>query len=154
MQGIPDPIEALSLETEIDVRRLLWLGPAAVAASIAAVSIVRRLLRWLMPVESWSGSIMASIEPEIVTAVLVVGAVMVFPIVADCARQPIRSYRRIAFAVLLVSCIPNVAVPISAGKLVDAGMLQLMFLHVVAWAVSTTMLTRLSGRRIQAPSAV
>jgi hypothetical protein len=97
---------------------------------------------------------MASIEPEIVTAVLVLGAVMVFPIVADCARQPIRSYRRIAFAVLLVSCIPNVAVPISAGKLVDAGMLQLMFLHVVAWAVSTTMLTRLSVRSIQPPSAV
>jgi hypothetical protein len=45
--------------------------------------------------------------------------------------------------VLLVSCVPNVFGLLSRGD-IDAGKLALMVLHIVAWAVTVTMLTRLT----------
>ena len=48
-----------------------------------------------------------------------------------------------ALGVLLVSCVPNVIRPLSGGGM-DLGMLALLILHVVAWAVTVTMLTRLT----------
>jgi hypothetical protein len=48
----------------------------------------------------------------------------------------------VALGVLIVSCIPNIAAPISGGRIADAGMLQLMVLHIIAWAVTVTMLDR------------
>jgi len=128
----------------INLRRLAWVGPMTIGTSVLAVSIVRALIVALMPLEGWTGSIMASQEPEIVTGVLVTAAVVVFPIIVtladDQSWNTSLTFRRVALVVLVVSCIPNVAGPISGGRLVDAGMLQLMLLHIVAWAVTVRML--------------
>ena len=84
---------------------------------------------------------MNSNEPAIATAILVTGAILTFPVIVDWSLNPLQSFRRLAFGVLLVSCLPNV--PLTGGP-VDVGKLALMVLHVVAWAVTVTMLTRLT----------
>jgi hypothetical protein len=128
----------------ISLRRLIWIGPSTIAASVLAVSIIRALIVALMPLDSWPGSIMASHEPEVATGVLVTAAVVLFPIIVtvadDRSWNVSRTFRRVALGVLIVSCIPNIAAPILGGKIADPGLLQLMVLHVVAWAVTVTML--------------
>jgi len=129
---------------EINLRRLYWVGPATVAASVLAVWIVQQIsLAILPPLPPFSGSVLNSNEPAVATAVLVTGAVLTFPIIVDWSVNPLRSFRRLALGVLLISCVPNVIGPLT-GRAVDMGKLALMVLHVVAWAVTVTMLTRLT----------
>ena len=129
---------------ELDLRRLYWVGPATVAASVLAVWIVQHISLTILPssLPRFSGSVLSSNEPAVLTAILVTGAVLTFPIVVDWSSTPLRSFRRLALGVLIVSCIPNV-IGLLSGRGVDLGMLALMVLHVVAWAVTVTMLTRL-----------
>ena len=85
-------------------------------------------------------------EPAIVTAVLVSGAVLVFGMCVQFAAHPLRTYRRIALAALLVSFVPNVAAVVLLRPSVDwPSMTALMVMHVVASAVSVTMLPRLAS---------
>jgi hypothetical protein len=129
---------------EIEPRRLFWVGPATIAASVATVVVVQQLsLLVLGDLSKFSGNILHSNEPAFVTAFLVGWAVLIFPIVADAASNPLRTFRRLAFGVLVVSCIPNLIAGLG-GASIDRGMLALMLMHIVAWAVSTTMLTRLT----------
>ena len=58
-----------------------------------------------------------------------------FPIIVDSSLNPLRSFRRLARIVLLVSFIPNVGELLKGSGGVDLGMLALMVLHLVAWAV-------------------
>jgi hypothetical protein len=95
----------------------------------------RRLL-WVGPL-----TILSSIA-----AVLVVRAV-VFAFVAGASVRPFRLYRRIAFAALLISFIPDLLLP---GRFQNAtwplvGVLMIM--HAAAWAVTVTMLTTLTAAR-------
>jgi hypothetical protein len=129
---------------EIDLRRLYWVGPATIAVAVLAVWIVQQTsLAILPPLPPFSGSVLNSNEPALATAVLVTGAVLTFPIIVDASVNPLRSFRRLALGVLLVSCIPNVFWLLTTGD-IDVGKLALMVLHVVAWAVTVTMLTRLT----------
>jgi hypothetical protein len=133
----------------IDARRLLWVGPATVVASVLAVWLCQELLIAVLPaLDSWSGSVLNATEPTTATALLVTAAVVLFPIVVtiadDNSWNPLKTYRRMAFGVLVVSCLPNVIGPMLGGQLADTGMLALATLHVVAWYVTVTMLTRLN----------
>ena len=94
------------------------------------------------PLPRFSGSVLNSSEPAIFTAVLVTCAIFAFALVVDMATDPLRIFRRLALGVLVVSCIPNL-IGLAWGR-VDIGMLTLGFLHVVAWAVTVTLLTRLT----------
>ena len=126
----------------IDVRRLYWLGPATVAVAVLSVWIVQQLsLAILPPLPQFSGSVLNSNEPALATAILVTGAVLTFPIVVDWSLNPLQSFRRLALGVLMLSCVPNL--PLTGGG-ADIGKLALMVLHVVAWAVTVAMLTRLT----------
>ena len=126
---------------QVNLRRLYWVGPATIVVSVLAVCIVQRILLALLPpLPPFSGSVLNSNEPAIATAILVTGAILMFPIVVDSSSNPLQSFRRLAFGVLLVSCLPNL--PLTGD--VDVGKLALMVLHVVAWSVAVTMLTRLT----------
>ena len=132
---------------EINVRRLYWVGPATVAVSVLAVWIVQEIsLALLPPLPRFSGSVLNSNEPAVLTAILVTGAVLTFPIVVEWSLNPLRSFRRLALGILIVSWIPSV-IGLLSGRGVDLGMLALMVLHVVAWAVTVTMLTTLTVRK-------
>jgi hypothetical protein len=109
---------------------------------VLAVWIVQHISLALLPslLPRFSGSVLKSNEPAVLTAILVTGAVFTFPIVADWSPNPLRSFRRLALGVLIVSCVPNALGVVSRR---DLGMLALMVLHIVAWAVTVTMLTQL-----------
>ena len=127
----------------IDLRRLWWVGPLTIAVSIVAVMIVQ----WsaLKLFASPSSSPLVGSEPVLFTGVLVTGAVVVFVAVASEASRPLRTFRRIAFATMLISLIPDVMVGFSSVKWASWSLaITFMVMHIVAWAVTVTMLTRLA----------
>jgi len=84
-------------------------------------------------------------EPSVFTAVLVAIAVVVFAVVAGEATRPVRTYHRIAFVALVLSFLPDVA--LGFGLIRGEGWpLAIVFIlmHVVAWAVTVSMLTHLT----------
>jgi len=136
----------------IDLRRLYWVGPATVAASVLAVLVVQKIsLAMLRPLPKFSEAVLNSNEPAAVTATLVSAAVLTFAIVAVLSESPSRTFVRVASLVLLVSFTPNVALALSGNPGVDwPSMMALMVMHVVAWAVTVSMLTRLGVSRVPA----
>jgi hypothetical protein len=139
-------------DREIDLRRLYWVGPTTVAAAVIVVRLLQIVVvAILRPPER---SLLRSEEPSAFTAVLVAIAVVVFAIVAREASQPLRTYNRIAFLALVVSCLPDVALgfglirgegwPLAAG---------FILMHIAAWAVTVSMLTRLTTSRESAQFA-
>jgi len=130
-------------EREVDPRRLLWVGPLTIIASIAAVLVVRAAA--LRLVDRPPRFAPLAVGPPIVdTTVLVAAAVIVFAVVAATARQPLRLYHRIAFVALIISFIPDLLLP---GRWPGATWpiaSALMTMHVAAWWVTVTMLTRLT----------
>ena len=130
--------------SSIQLRRLLWVGPLAVIASIVGVLVVRIVAVALLQPQPMPMSLMW-LTPVIFTAVLVTGAVLVFALVARFAPNPIRTYQVIAFVVLLLSLLPDVAY---AGSSMPGASwpvaIALMIMHVVAWAICVVLLSRLS----------
>ena len=128
---------------EVNLRRLLWVGPATVAVAVLAVLIVQKIsLTLLGPVPPFSGAVLNSNEPAEVTLVLVSAAVLAFAAVGNVSATPVLTFNRLALLVLLASFVPNVAMALSGAGW--SPMIALMVMHVVAWAVTVTMLTRLS----------
>jgi len=126
----------------INLRRLWWVGPLTVATSIAAVVIVQWIALRLFVAHPRSPLI--GIEPAFLTGVFVSGAVIVFIAVASEASNPRRTFQRIAFVTLLISLLPDVAVGFSSVQWASWTLaVTFMIMHVVAWAVAVTMLTRL-----------
>jgi hypothetical protein len=150
-------LQALSNETRIEIDRLVWVGPLSVCASIAAVLLVRAAaLKWIQPEPEF---LPLTLAPAILdTAVLVTLAVFVFRRVLSGGAFPgpllallgarfftldgCAAFRLLAFRVLLISFLPDITVALSgASRWQYAVALALM--HVAAWAVYVTMLTKL-----------
>lgn len=128
----------------VDVERLTWVGPLTVLASIAAVLVVRVVAIPFLPPATLSR--VGLLPPILFTALLTTGAVVVFAIVALVIPRPIAVYQVIAFAALLLSFWPNVDMGMR-GRLPWSVNVVLMTMHVVAWAVCVTMLTKLTRER-------
>jgi hypothetical protein len=81
------------------------------------------------------------------TVVGVAGAVVVFGLILRFARRPVRLFRRVALAVLLVSLVPDVLMLFSGSMpgATVAGVLTLIVEHVASWAVAVGVLTTLVG---------
>ena len=130
--------------SSIQLRRLLWVGPLTVVAAILGVLLVRIIAVAVLRPDPMPMSLSWAL-PSIFTAVLVTAAVVVFALVARFAKTPIRTYQVIAFVALLLSLVPDAAYPGSGmpGASWQTAIV-LMLMHVVAWAICVTMLTRLS----------
>jgi hypothetical protein len=123
--------------------RLYWAGPLTVLAAVVAVVIVQVIaVAALSPLTQFA-RMLASSEPAVVTAVLVTGAVFVFAFVAQNADDPTRRFRRIALVVLLLSFLPNIFLAVSIPAAGWRVSLVLAIMHIVAWAVTVTVLPRL-----------
>jgi hypothetical protein len=128
------------------LRRLSWVGPLTVLASIAAVLVTRSIVVAL--VRPVPGFLPLTIIPAVVdTAILVTWAVLVFAAVLKYASSPVHTYKVISRFVLLVSFLPDIAL----AKFRTLGAtwpyaFGLMAMHVAAWAVCVTMLTKLVRR--------
>jgi len=128
----------------ISIVRLVWVGPLTVLASIAAVLTVRLFVVALLrpPAEFTALGIES---PVMLTGALVTCAVLVFVLVARFTRTPIRTFRTISFGALLLSFVPDLAVPGSHAPGANwPSAVALMTMHVAAWAVCVGMLTTLT----------
>lgn len=131
----------------ISLRRLIWVGPVTIAAAVVAVVAVQAVaVAMLQPLPRLMRPLVTSIEPAVVTIVCVTAAVLVFAVIGHEAIDPIRTYQRTAFAVLIVSFLPDVALAMTAAPGVNVWPFAIVFMvmHVAAWAVTVTLLTRLT----------
>ncbi len=131
--------------SSVQLRRLLWVGPLTVVAAVVAVQIVRLIILALLPQASNAMQLSVLGISVVFTAVLVLGAVLVFAVVARFAAHPIKLYQRIALIVLVISFIPDALLARSSMPGASwPNSIALMVLHVVAWAVTVWMLSHLT----------
>jgi hypothetical protein len=76
------------------------------------------------------------------TLLATVAAAAVFGLVVKLTGQPRRSFRRLAAVVLLLSFVPDVLLLQADPAATVAGVVVLMFMHIVAAVVIVTVLTR------------
>ncbi len=126
------------------VRRLRWAGPLAIVASAAANEIVRRLA---VAILAPSPQFVPLTRPAVLfwTVVGVAGATAVLALVGRYAVRPVRAFVRIALVALVLSWVPDLWLLAARppGTTV-AGVGVLMFMHVVAAAISVGLLLRLT----------
>ncbi len=142
MSGQTQSPERLSL------RKFLWVAPLTLVIAIVANEILYMLVAALIPtVGKWQGAG----ERQIVLGTLVyliLGSV-VFALVVRFSSHPIRTYWIVATVALILS----LALPLSAGAgfgppgvpVPDtATVITLVLMHVVAYAITVSMFTRLT----------
>jgi uncharacterized protein DUF6069 len=129
---------------QIEHRRILWAGPLTVVAAIGAVLVIRVVAAAAFDLATMFQPL-GWFFPIVDTLVLVTAAVLVFAAVARWAWKPVRTYRLIAFVALMISLIPDFLMQSRRPDLFTwPRTLTLMAMHVAAWAVTVTMLTRLT----------
>jgi hypothetical protein len=129
---------------QIRLRRLLWVGPLTILASILGVLIVRVTAVAILQPDPTPMSL-GWVLPILFTFVLVSGAVLVFALVARFANNPIRTYQIIAFVFLLISFLPDIGFARSTMPGANwPNAVALMVMHVVAWGICVTMLAKMS----------
>ena len=130
--------------SKIELRRLWWVGPLTILASILGVLIVRVIAVAILQPDPTPMSL-GWVMPVIFTFVLVTGAVLVFALVSRFAAKPIRTYQIIAFVFLLISFLPDIGFarsPMPGANWPNA--IALMIMHIVAWGICVSMLSKLS----------
>jgi hypothetical protein len=118
------------------------VGPLTVLASIAGVLIVRVLAVAILHPDPTPMSL-GWVLPTVFTLILVTGAVLVFAVVARFAKNPIRTYQIIALVFLLISFLPDIGFAKSSMPGANwPNAIALMVMHVAAWAICITMLSK------------
>lgn len=133
-----------STTSSIQLKKLWWVGPLTVLASVIGVLIVRAIAMAILPPPYAPGLevIMASIS---LTVVFCAAAVIVFALVARYAKNPIRTYMIISSIFLVISFLPDIAVV--SMPMPGAGWpysITLMIMHVVAGFITVYMLIKLT----------
>ena len=128
----------------VQLRKLLWVGPLTVLASILGVLIVRVVaLAMLQP--NPTPLSLGWLIPTISTFVFVIGAVLVFALVSRFAANPIRTYQKIALIVLLLTFVPDIVfVQVHFLNSTWPITIALMVMHVVVWGICVIMLSKLT----------
>ena len=141
-------VSAVSLpgrEERVSGRRLLWVGPLAIVASVIANQIVRLIAVSLFNISPEFMPLQVG-PPLMFTIMGVLGAVIVYAVVGRISRHPIRLFRVIALIVLALSFIPDIGLLISdmmPGTSTIA-VATLATMHIVAGAITIWMLTTLA----------
>jgi Family of unknown function (DUF6069) len=131
---------------QVALGRLLWAGPLTiVAATIASVLIQQIAVALLNPDPAFLPLTMA--PPIAFTVIGVLGAVIVFGLIGRFAKNPVALFQRVALIVLIVSFIPDIMMLVTGFNpgTTLANVVVLMIMHVVAWAITVQMLTRLTA---------
>jgi hypothetical protein len=137
---MPDIAE--EADRDFEPQRMLWLGPATILGSVAAVLATRwAALKLITRPPRFD---MLGVGPSVFdTAALVTIAIFVFSVVVSSGKpQPRRRYRIIAFVALLVSFFPDFLLLRHAAPWPPVAIL--MAEHVAAWLVTVELLTRLA----------
>jgi hypothetical protein len=135
------------MSSSIQLKKLWWVGPLTVLASLVGVLIVRAIARIILAAPYAPGLDMIGI-PIVLTLVLCTGAVLVFALVGRFAKNPVRTYIIISSVFLVISFLPDI-LAVSA-PMPGAGWpysITLMIMHVVAGIITVGMLVRLTASR-------
>jgi hypothetical protein len=120
-------------QNEVNGRALLWVGPLTVALSVVAVFAVRVAAFAVLDLDPTYPPL-TYLGLAFFTVVFVTLAVLVFAVVVWKAASPIRTYRRIAIVVLVLSFIPDLFLP---GQPIPGATwtaaIVLMVTHIAAW---------------------
>jgi|SRR6188768_4052008 len=125
---------------DINARALWWAGPLTVAVAVLLVIATREVAFRLLdlpagfPPLTWQGLIFF-------TVVGVGLGVLVFAVVAMFSSTPIRTYRKIALVVLVLSMLPDAWLPGNVPGATWPAAIVLMVTHVAAWAPTVFLLT-------------
>jgi hypothetical protein len=126
--------------------RLLWVGPLTiVAATVANVILQQIAVALLQPDPAF---LPLTVAPPIFFSVVgVLGAVIVFGLMARFAKQPVALFKRVALIVMLVSLVPDILMLVTGFNpgTTLANVIVLMLMHVVAWLITVQMLTKLTA---------
>jgi hypothetical protein len=131
---------------QIQLGRFLWAGPLTVALSAVAVFLIRIAAVGILHPDPRFGPLTVG-DPSMFDSVFF-GACAVFAFFCMCrySLEPIREYRSLAWKVLLVSFVPDIAVAMwhwLGGGWPEA--FALMAMHVAVWAICVTMLPALAA---------
>ena len=137
-------------QSRVNLSRLVWVGPLTVLVAIAVVLAVRAVAFALLDLP-------AAFPPLtyqallFFTVVLTSIAVAVFAVVAKRSVDPAGTYRRIALIALLVSLLPDLALPFAdapdpAQAATWPAVFVLMVMHVAVWWPTVRILTTLGLR--------
>ncbi len=132
--------------SSIQLKKLWWVGPLTVLASVVGVLIVRAIAMAILPPPYAPGLEMITI-PIVLTVILCTGAVFVFALVGRFAKRPVRTYIIISAVFLVISFLPDIAVV--SAPMPGAGWaysIALMVMHVVAGFITVYMLVTLTAR--------
>ena len=133
------PIERIAFN------RLLWVGPLTILAAIVANVVVQQIaVAVLQPDPLFIP--LTLIAPIVFTFVGVLGAVIVYALIGRFSQQPVRLFRRVALVALVVSFIPDILMLVTGFNpgTTAANVAVLILMHIVAWAITVGMLTRLA----------
>ena len=125
---------------DINARALWWAGPLTVAVAVLLVIATREVAVRLLdlpagfPPLTWQGLIFF-------TVVGVGLGVLVFAVVAVFSSTPIRTYRKIALVVLVLSMLPDAWLPGNVPGATWPAAIVLMVTHNAAWAPTVVLLT-------------
>jgi hypothetical protein len=130
------------------LRKLLWIGPLAMVVAIVANEIWYAIAAALSPsVGQWPG---VGVVPIIIsTVVYLVIASLVFAVVVRFSARPVRTYWIVATIALLISCAAPILARSGFGMpglppADTVSVIVLMIMHVIAFAISVPMITRLT----------
>lgn len=133
----------------VDPTRALWSGGLTLLISVIAVTCIRLIaVRVLNPDADFQP---LTVSPPIVDTVLFGGAAVYvfFRMCLYSFDDPTARYRSLAWKVLIISFIPDIAVAVQhwyGGNWPEA--IALMAMHVAVWALCVTMLPAAArGRR-------
>lgn len=138
----------------LESSRVLWAAALTVVASVVAVLVVRELaVRMLHPSPAFAP--LAVAPPVVDTILCTVGAIFVF-IKIMFVSNPLRTWRRVAAVVLILSFTPDVLLAWSRNMGATwPEAFALMTMHVIVWALCVTLLPALAiakhPRKTQAP---
>src|SRR5262249_34467720 len=123
----------------IEIERLAWAGPVTLLASVLAVLAVRVVAVLLVePAPQFAP--LGWLAPTFDTTILVSFGILVFGAISSTATNPIRTFRRVALGVLILSLFPALATVNSrqwGGNWPNA--IALILMHIAAWAVCVTL---------------
>ncbi len=121
--------------------RLARVGVATVAVAVLVNVVIRTVAVSVLGIGE--GFEPLGLGPTVFfTTVGIAGAVVVFGLMLRFAKRPVRLFRRVALAVLLVSLVPDVLMLFSGSMpgTTVAGVITLMVEHVASWAVAVGVL--------------
>jgi len=133
--------------SSIQLKKLWWVGPLTVLAAVIGVLIVRAIAMVIIAPPYAPGLAMIMV-PIFLTVVLCAGAVVVFALLGRFAKNPVRLFIIISSVFLVISFLPDLAVPSMGASMPGANWayaITLMIMHVVAGFITVYMLIKLSA---------